>query len=766
MAAKADSQQMMRFWSRVGALLGVLLAGSGLAFWSLEGTILNVFSLVFLILGLGLVVWGIAANAMAVSQAVRSKRGALGLNELILVGLAVVLAVIVNYWSFSHYQRHDWTRDQQFTIPAETQKRLRRLKEPIDIVVYIAHKTFGRAGKKPDAYDYGAERKVVEKVRDLAEQYGQIGAQIRVQVLDVEEEGYENRLGALPKPLREELAKAVENSIFFRSGKRVRRLSFSDYYQLDKKESRAKQNLVLRARGQKSFSRQIFNIDEPRPNLVFAVVHELLGLESEAEFGLKGLAGALDRWGIDGRTVILKEWSEMGPPKAAVMSFKESQFRRLTDQVQVMDEAVKQFQEELADTNKFIKELEESDLKELEEKFKSQLRGQKFTPEIRQNTLALYRQVAAQNQRRIAVFAKKREVVEQAVGEFDKTEIEQMARFTRLDEKLDYVLQDCDLLVVPRYTWQKVNLQWGIPNEVYQVEEPQVDALRSYLRAGRPMLACLGPSTEMPPSPMRRPPPPKPPLFENLLRDYGVELDRKLILFEDEIASFKDRFATGTVPPLAFENPKLAASGAKPAEPNPISVAMTSLVRARDQALNVQARHPRIVRYTGDTLPYDPHFAWTDSKSWSETNPFPSMWGGKSVPKYDAPDKLKVATAGDSMPEGDEQRGPLPVGVAIERPSNPRAKEGSKTTRLGVVGKAALYTGAELAPENEKLFVDLANWLLRRDYLLGLETTEWSYPRMEIGLKASARWLWFLRLGMPLLCAFFGAVVLMYRRVH
>ena len=52
------------------------------------------------------------------------------------------------------------------------------------------HKTSGQLNDKPDAYDYAAERKVVEKVQDVIDQFREFGPQFKVSVLDVEEEGY------------------------------------------------------------------------------------------------------------------------------------------------------------------------------------------------------------------------------------------------------------------------------------------------------------------------------------------------------------------------------------------------------------------------------------------------------------------------------------------------------------------------------------------------------------------------------------------------
>src|SRR2546421_290984 len=137
-----------------------------------------------------------------------------GLTGL-LGAVAGLLLAGVNVFSFQNYARYDWTRDAKFTLPAGVRDQLRRLQGATTIVVYQRHKTFGQLSDKPDAYDYAAERKVVEKVKDLVEEFRELGPQFRVLTLDVEEEGYNDKLAALTKDtpaLKEAIDSAPENS--------------------------------------------------------------------------------------------------------------------------------------------------------------------------------------------------------------------------------------------------------------------------------------------------------------------------------------------------------------------------------------------------------------------------------------------------------------------------------------------------------------------------------------------------------------------------
>src|SRR5262249_14262062 len=145
---------------------------------------------------------------------------------------------------------------------------------------------------KPDRYDYAAERKVVEKVKDLAALLREVGPRLRVEVLDVEEEGYEDKLDRLTAgapELRKAIEAAPENAIFIRGGKHVQQLSFNELYQLDKVASReGRGNLVMLGqgadgRGIEPFVRRVLNLEQRRPRVGVLVVHELLTTEGSEE---------------------------------------------------------------------------------------------------------------------------------------------------------------------------------------------------------------------------------------------------------------------------------------------------------------------------------------------------------------------------------------------------------------------------------------------------------------------------------------------------
>ncbi len=126
-------------------------------------------------------------------------------------------------------------------------KELEKLQGDTTVIVYQRHRTFGGITDVPDQYDAAAERKVVEKFKDLVDQLRELGQHIHVEVLDTEAEGYYDKLAALTRnapELKKAIEAAPENSLFFHAtagGGQVQQLSFNDFLRLDKTSSRSQQ---------------------------------------------------------------------------------------------------------------------------------------------------------------------------------------------------------------------------------------------------------------------------------------------------------------------------------------------------------------------------------------------------------------------------------------------------------------------------------------------------------------------------------------------
>jgi hypothetical protein len=701
------------------------------------------------------------------------RRSVFGLNAAVQAALAVALLVGVNWFSYHHSLRFDWTRGQLFTLPAQTRDQLRQLHDETTIVVYQRHKTFGNLSAKPDRYDYAAERKVVEKVKDLVDQFRELGGRFKVHVLDVEEEGYEDRLAEITRDrpeLRKAIDEAPENSIFFHAHPRaeqggrelVQRLSFNEFYRLDKTASQnasgGRGNLVLLAqgsgadgRGIQPFADKVFNLDERRPRIGIAVIHEYLTSRGPEEYGVPGLKKALTAHGFEVRDVVLRQGWGAGVPTPAVSTYEESKLDRLEGRLRVLDRI-------LRDRRRAIDEV---------------TRREPDHP-----LLPALREAQESDTRNRDKLRKERDTL-------DLDSLLEQKRMTDLHAKLSGVLAECDLLLVLRPTLMDVVQGRAIPPWLHKLDDAHFAAVRDFLKAGKPLLVCVGPDNERE-DPRRRTPPefagPDP--LVGLLEKLGIQLGKQTVLFDAENEAFaevrRDVLTPGAgvkVPPLIFDWP--AGTGYPPEfaaryaagvwKPNPIRTGLRLAARSlgKDQTLELRLRHPRPIYYelaTDRPRPrWDPTILMTSAESWNEDNPFPNEETG-DVPTFkgSGPDDPHRGTLDV------RRRGPFPVGVALETAPPAEwyapAEARPEAVRVAVIGQGSFVIAPDLDPARERLMLDTCNWLLGRDDALPVAGPAWSFPRVAVADQEL--WLWAMRLGLPVLFAFLGTVVLLVRRLR
>jgi hypothetical protein len=743
-------------------------------------------------IGVGLIAIGgfLALVALLVEikmglSAVAGQRGAFGLNVILQIFLAIALLAILNAISFHHYLRMDWTRDRQFTLSADLRSKLGELRDKTKIVVLERHVALSQLGDKPDNFDSAAERKVVEKVKDLVDQFQEMGPQFEVTVLDVQEEGYQEKLDDLTrndKDLRAAIDSAPDNTIFFSANGKVTRLGFHDIYQLDKQSSQeanhGRGNLVLLYQGREPFARKVLNIDEKKPRVAVAVVHEVLSMEGSEELGMAGVKKTLTSRGFDTQDVILKKWSEFAPPEAAALTFDESKLERLEEELASLDADIKNFEQGLKETRAEIKLWESSPLEVLNKKYADQLKGHKLTEEERTVNLRQFKQQSALMELLLDQQKKEREETAKEKSGLSVDTLGEQRRISDLRTKTSRLIDDCDLLIVPRMTLFNVARGERIPNRVYQLDQSQVDAVHDFLKAGKPVLFCFGPTNEQA-GQMDQFNIPNDKLEDDLAQ-LGIKLGKQTILFNVESKSFGERRgnllimgANAEVPPVEFDWPAGAdrvpgQTGTVNSTPDPIreSLRLTARSLGKDQSLDLRIRHPRPVYYVpkpGSSLPYDPTFMMTKPECWNEAQPFPTR---ERTPRYE-PAKAETFV-GD--PTDKSRLGPFPIGVALDT-TVPKdwytdSEEQPKKVRVAAIGQGGVFIGKTLSPAKEKLLLDTSNWLLGRDDLLTNGNDPWQYPRVALGDTHLALWQWGTRLGMPVLFAYLGLVVLMVRRLR
>ncbi len=790
------------------------------------------------------------------------QRSMTGLNAIAQVVLALAVFAGINVLAFNYFKRWDMTRDKEFTLKPGIADELRKLQGKTTIVVLQQHKTFGQLSQKPDIYDYAAERKVVDKVHDLVDQFRLLGPQFHVVTLDVEAIGYEQTLSdeTTSRPgLREAINAAPENSIFFYPDDRVvsmrksdaealkasgrniyigtanlffgdvprvetyegniPRLSFNEFYQLDKSASKAAKpagNLVLRPQGVEAFARRVLAIQEKRPRVGLIVIHEALATNVaegwQEQYTSHGLRKTLEDHGFEVVDILAKKWSRGQEPAPAAYNLDETQLARREAELASIEDDLRGIREDREQALAVGKLFKESSLDELNKRLRSRLRRE-IDEDFRQRQLRAIDDAVKQYDERTAELEKDRVDTDAKVQALMKNERAfEDRRVTDVKSKLARLVSTCDLLIIPRHTLINTTEGQSITPSLYKLSPGQVDVIKDFMKLGKPVLACVGPNIE-PNIPAGFEPLDD---FEKLLGDRGIELGRQSIVFDAESKGFAARQAGDLlggspveIPPVTFPD------GSKEKKANPIAAAMRATSRSADEQLELRLRSPRpiyVAAGVAERIPFAADFITTSPASWNEEQPFPTMRqvGPREVvvspPRYNA-------TPFDDPKKGthdEERRGPFSVAVAIESTmpvdwydsdyadlrkagtiatpldggllaacltANSNLQEDKETHklvaqtkrkigRLVVIGQGGLFSGKQLDPAHEQLLLHTCNWLLNRNDRLPRTDAEWKYPRIERNERESFLWKYGPFLGLPAFFLYLGLIVWIVRRVR
>lgn len=825
--------------------------------------------------GLGIVVlWAILEFTVAFFGA--GRKSAAALSAGLQLGLAFAATAGVVYLLYQYPKSWDLTREKTFTLPESVAQKQRALSGGTTIVVFQQHNVFGQLSPKRDIYEYAAERKIAQKVRDDVDKFRQLGPKFRVVELDAEDVNYEEKLkeATAERPgLKEAIAVAPENSIFIyaddlvrelttadaeallnRSGDRkpptvthstestktlvytgqnIPRLSFNEYYLLDKtasmednpfQEAKPRRNLVLQRQGVDALARRILSIQEKKPKVGLLVIHEWLTTKFEEggqeQFTARGLRKSLENYGFEVVDVVMKRWEGRGEPTPAAYTLEETELERLEAELEGIDDDLRSLKEDRDSAEAFYKLFKEATLDELNKKFRQRVR-QEITEAFRQEQLRSVSDAMVRMAERAAELDRDKKATDSKIQALMKKERAfEDRRITDVRTKLRRTLADCDLLIIPRHTLINTASRQAIDSSIYRMSAEQVDVVKEFMKAGKPVLACLGPTNSADGAPNDGQPLDD---FERLLADRGVELGRQTVLFDVESKGFASRQAgnllggSGELPPVSFpETPRGK-------NPNPIAEAMRVTARSTGQALDIRVRHPRPIYVSpamANKLPFAAEFLSSSSGGWNEAQPFPTM--RQVGPREMAVTRPRFeATPFDDPKKGtldEERRGPFPLGVAIDGPLpvewydakfseqtavaamantfdggllsacltaettvRMKAKQLERqASRLVVIGHGGWFLGKQMGAAQEQLLLHTCNWLLHRDERLPrIETpatnvaqaeatspTEWKYHRIAMSREDS--WLW--RNGavvlLPGAFLYIGMMVWIVRRVR
>jgi hypothetical protein len=649
---KSSFWQSVHFLARFFGLSGALAACVGAFIWQILGN--EEIGSIVVTLGLSAVAFGLLFELRGVAKTVSSRRGAFGLNVVLQIVVLMALVVGVNVFSFEKYRRFDMTSKKIFTLDKAIADQLAQLRGDTEIIVLQQYVSFGqRAEYKQDKYDFAAQRKIVEKVKDLAEQFKDFGPKFHVTVLDVQDDYYQEKLDKIRKlspDLAAAIEKAPENSIFFyaKEHNQIQRLSFNDIYQLDKESSIDGNNLVLKYQGVGPFARKIFNIEEKKPRVALAVVHPYLGLQNAEQpmFTMAGAKKILDAYGFDSGDIVLRKLSEEGDltDEPDALTYDESRYEQIEDDLAATDDALTENQKQLDNANEMYKFWSESSLAVLNKKFayvtlpdgrevvllRSQVdgfkkKGVKFRDVIdvdevdRKNETADYKQdieilkhvLESQREDKASLLKEKQSLKAESLTE--------KRRLNDMEGKMKAVLANVDLLIVPRFTLMNAPSKRTIPNRLHRLDAAQLKAMKAFLKEGKPILFLLGP-TNMPG---------EVPDFdggggadqlEAMLAEIGFKLPKQTILYNIEAKEFHARKFGGEfdrskreldVPGLKFDDSTVTFQAGKLKQaltPHPLrtSLKLTSRTIGSKKGQEVGVRHPRPVYFLRSAAPEGP----------------------------------------------------------------------------------------------------------------------------------------------------------------
>jgi hypothetical protein len=591
------------------------------------------------------------------------RRKASWLSSLAQVVLILGLLGGANYYSYGHFLRFDWTRDRQFTLPPGLEKELRNLSGETTVVVHLRHRMFGNLAANADArserYEIAAEQKIVEKIRDLVEEFRAFGPQFKVVLLDAKDEGFEEKLLSVTEK-RPALRKAIdldqEDTIFFCSGdestEKIQYLSFNDFYQLDKTASQdandGKGNLVLIPQGDAKedkgrythgahpFARRVLNIDERKPRVLIAVIHPVLTSQSNYKpFAAAEAKRALIAAGFEVDDVILRKTDEDGGgvmEEGAAFTYDESRADKLERRrADIVDEIElhRALQSALGDFQKLS-------LKELTAKYRNQLDGEEVTERMRQFNID--RLTAILSRYDPYKLEAKLKDTDRELQKLKTESFVEKQRLPELKQQMARTLEGYDLIIIPRATVLDGPGRKLIDNRVHDVKDAQIEAIQEFLKAGKKSaLVCFGPplSRERTPLGPGGPIKPEPDKLEKLVADLGFDLSLNTVVFESELESYPqkaDKADSGTgftgkadIPAVAFD-PRVGESiVSSPADILRTSMTIVARSLGKNQSLAIKVRDPRPVDIDRSKLPKDATataFMWTDPNGTAEKDPF------------------------------------------------------------------------------------------------------------------------------------------------
>ena len=255
---------------------------------------------------------------------------------------------------------------------------------------------------------------------------------------------------------------------------------------------------------------------------------------------------------------------------------------------------------------------------------------------------------------------------------------------TDLKAKMLELLAECDLLIVPRMTLRNVTCQRPASrSRLYRLDDAQVEAVKEFLKAGKPVLACFGPTNEPADRAARRRRPGRT-ASRSCSSQLGIQFGKQTVLFDADSKSFAERrtnlFATGSTNEAAGavraagraaaalyspgrRRPSRRAGRAAAGQPDRPSMAVAEPQRRRRSELDLAAQAPAagLLRARRSRASRRP----------SRGSCSPTRTAGTRTSRSRRASGRRASsrpsrTTRPRARRDEKRRGPFPVGVAVE----------------------------------------------------------------------------------------------------
>ncbi len=215
------------------------------------------------------------------TPSMRKRRLVISSNLLIQVAAALAILAMLNWLSWRHYQRFDWTKSGYYGLSEKTEQVLANLKTTVTVVVFL----------QPSA-ELEYLEKVYQDVRDMLKEFQYLGQEkIQVEYVDPQ------RDRARAEQLIEQYQVDTANVVIFASGDRHKYVSLQDMVEFDQQPYGGGGIRVRSFGGEGAFLTAIQTVvEEESPKVYFLSGHgERDPEEFEPQRGYSTLASYLKR---------------------------------------------------------------------------------------------------------------------------------------------------------------------------------------------------------------------------------------------------------------------------------------------------------------------------------------------------------------------------------------------------------------------------------------------------------------------------------------